>query len=134
MAHIFKHPTHDSKGIVVFTHKEMGWFFEIKKSLISKILKKSSGHNSSAALKDVIESKKIRELYQQIQKNYFIGVHYGWDPEKIRKFYNCDFHLIQNHSITKNSSKILQIPLGSTNFTPSIFQKTNQKKTGMLLV
>jgi len=43
VAHIFKHPSVKAKGIIVFTHKEMNWFFpkQGKIKLLKSLAKKT---------------------------------------------------------------------------------------------
>jgi len=113
MAHIFKHPTTKTKGIVVFTHKEINWFFP-KKSLKN-------------ILKPIKPNLLRSECYDRIRKNYFIGLHIGASPKLVNLSTNCDFYLVTKDVIQPNAS-ILMIPLTSRNFTPKYFTSSDENK------
>lgn len=115
MAHILKHPSRDTKGIIIFTHQETNWFFPLTKSIKSLLRNLKSG------------GRPDEKIYNKIRKNYFIGLHVGADPKKINLDVDCDFYLTTNDSKPVNT-KILQIPLTARNFTPEYFTKQNYNK------
>jgi glycosyltransferase involved in cell wall biosynthesis len=126
VAHIFKHPSNETKGIVVFTHKEMDWFFPDNKKLMKKFIK-PGGLRRKEIIKNFLQ-KPYSKAYQKIRKKYFIGVHYGWDPEQSTVYGNCDF-ILAGHEVKKGIEKnIFRIPLVSRNFTPNSFFNNHAKK------
>ena len=128
MAHIFKHPTTKTKGIVVFTHKEMRWFFFNKKKLIKSLAKKFSFKKSFEITKTLISTNKLVDPFKKIQCQYFIGVHYGSNPTNDIYFKNCDFIMTPNKINITIDDHIIRIPLISRNFVPSLFTNRHQKK------
>lgn len=129
MAHIFKNPTSDTKGIIVFTHKEMQWFFpgKNKVKLIKLYVRNFSLRQGLELLINLIIPNRIRKNYNKISRHYFIGVHYGGYASSIPLYENCDFLMTPQQIDTKNYS-ILRIPLASRNFTSKIFQNRNQTR------
>jgi len=127
VAHIFKHPIVKAKGIIVFTHKEMNWFFpkQGKIKLLKSLAKKPSLKKGIQIIKS---SKEILKDFEKIRKHYFIGVHMGWDPSKISHFENCDFYLASDVFDNEEKNDIMRIPLVSRNFTPIFFNNRNYKK------
>ena len=127
MAHIFKHPTVKAKGIIVFTHKEMNWFFpkQGKIKLLKSLAKKPSLKKGIQIIKS---TKEILKDFEKIRKHYFIGVHIGGDPSKISHFENCDFYLATDEFDNVEKNDIMRIPLLSRNFTPIFFNNRNYKK------
>lgn len=127
MAHIFKNPTSKAKGIVVFTHKEMDWFFPQNNKRLVKIFAKPGGFKRVEIIKNFLQ-RPYSKAFQKMQEQYFIGVHYGWVPERARLYENCDF-IMSGHQIYKEKEKnIFRIPLVSRNFTPQCFNHQHQKK------
>jgi len=129
MAHIFKHPSEKTKGIIVFSHKEMRLFFPFVKP---KNYPNSSipYHIKTSYIlgKELINFRRFQKIYKKIQNQYFIGVHIGYSLNKIPIYDRSDFYLTSNDSIENIHSKILAIPLNSRNFTPSCFKNQNKEK------
>ncbi len=90
MAHIFKHPENNNKGIIVLTHKEVN-------NVLPVLIKKN------------------------IEKKYFIGVHYGSCQGHVRLNHNISFILGSNKQATFIGHQPKKINLLSRNFTPKVF-------------
>ena len=127
MAHIFKQPTHDTKGILIFTHKEMTWFFGRTKSNLLKSLAKKPLKKSSEIVSDFLSRIDISSLFKKIRRNYFVGVNIGADPQRINFPINCDFYLAPKE-VTPPNERIFKIPLNSRNFTPRCFYDRKYEK------
>lgn len=128
MAHIFKHPDGSSKGIVVFTHKEMGYFyrdhafFQPYRSRKERLKKLVLPENNK-------EAKEDRQILKRIHNRYFIGTHFGWGMERFPKLEHIDFTLSSPTGVTfEEGSTHRQIPLNSSNFTPAHFYLPEPKK------
>ena len=93
MAHIFKNPTNDSKGIIVLTHQEVN-FISNNQNTHSKII--------------------------EIKNKYFIGVHYGGYSHGVRVPLFCDFYF-GLPSVIGQQPHAYHIPLASGNFTADYF-------------
>ncbi len=128
MAHIFKNPTPSAKGIILFTHKEMAWFFrgKNKTKLIKSFVKNPSLRKGTEIIKNPLS--KFVTMYQKIRDHYYIGVHIGWDPAGQNLFDNCDFYLAADAYDMKKVENIFRIPIVSRNFTPKCFYNRHQKK------
>jgi len=128
MAHIFKNPTPSAKGIILFTHKEMAWFFrgKNKTKLIKSFVKNPSIRKGTEVIKNPLS--KFVTMYKKIRDHYFIGVHIGWDPAGQNLFDNCDFYLAADAYDMKKVENIFRIPIVSRNFTPKCFYNRHQKK------
>jgi len=127
LPHIFKNPTSDAKGIIVFTHKEMDWFFPVNNKRLVKSFAKPGGFKRVEIIKNFL-LRPYSKAFQKIHEKYFIGVHYGWVPERSRLYENCDF-IMSSHPINEKKEKnIFRIPLVSRNFTPQCFNNQHQKK------
>jgi G:T-mismatch repair DNA endonuclease (very short patch repair protein) len=96
LAHIFKKPT-KQKGVIIFTHKEVGCF-QSKPSILNKI--------------------------GNIKNQCFIGVHFGGFSKGVAPPPYADF--VMGRTSVVDSHGKFQIDLASANFTPSFFQPTNQ--------
>lgn len=109
MAHIFKKPTKNAKGIIVFTHKE--------------ILKK----------KFYIDEKAIKE---KLKKKYFIGMHSGGFIEGFSAPDYVDFILGARESgLLENEEDFFRIPLNSSNFIENFYvPKDNKKEYDIIFV
>jgi len=129
MALIFKNPTLKTKGIIVFTHKEMQWFFPGKNKvrLIKSLVRNFSINKTKEILKNLIFSQKYAKYYELIRKDYFIGIHYGWDIKDVVIFNNCDF-VMSAESNLPNKGEFMKVPLSSKNFNPSYFSNQNIQK------
>jgi len=128
MAHIFKHPTKTEKGIVVFTHKEMNWFFPHKrKRLLKSLFGENKGKKIVELIGSFVFSNKIKQSFHEIKKDYFVGVHYGWDISRSGLFQDCDFIMAQKSNLPE-SNNFFKIPLSARSFTPSFFKKQEIEK------
>jgi glycosyltransferase involved in cell wall biosynthesis len=92
MAHIFKHPSAHSKGIVVFTHQEVS---------------------------HILSNPDIRRIIGNIEKNNFIGVHYGGFSFGSHYPPFCHFFMGRRSvvDIARRHPQTFEIPLGSAQFT-----------------
>jgi hypothetical protein len=101
MAHIFKHPTETSKGIIVLTHLEANW---------------------------ISTNIHAREKLHKITEDYFVGVHYGGFSKgsNLTAPYSFYMGLPSVVDISDRNPNMFHIPLASGNFTSSKFHK-NEK-------
>jgi len=68
LAHIFKNPTSKAKGIVVFTHKEMDWFFPQNNKRLVKSFAKPRGIKRVEIIKNFLlrpYSKTIQKIHEK---------------------------------------------------------------------
>ena len=93
MAHIFKNPTSENKGIIVLTHQEVGFIL-----------------NNQDTHANIIE----------IKNKYFIGVHYGGYSYGVKVPTFCDFYF-GLPSVIGPQPHVYHIPLASGNFTAPCF-------------
>tara|TARA_R110000765_G_scaffold381683_1_gene472921 strand:- start:1269 stop:2318 length:1050 start_codon:yes stop_codon:yes gene_type:complete len=101
MAHIFKHPKEDSKGIVVISHQEA---------------ERGLNHYS--------------DMMNRIGEKYFIGIHYGGFSKGVRYPGFADFFMGRS-SVTDISQRYpdaFEIPIVSSNFTSTVFKKDSEVK------
>ena len=126
MAHLFKKPTNGNKGIIVFTHKELKYFFRPVKPLSRK--------RPSTFVPFVIDwlytrNRKIPFFTKELEKlrqKYFIGMHLGAFHDTFPEVAKVDFLMsapgTKGFEVPKN---VLHIPFNSRNFTPKFFQDNN---------
>jgi glycosyltransferase involved in cell wall biosynthesis len=122
MAHILKHPTADTKGILILSHKEIRYIYsdnpyfnptfgrldKYKKKLIS-ITKNKSG-------------LKFQSTLKKINSQYLIGVHFGWEQLDYPTIPNIDFYMGGPTTVTfKNREEVHYIPLDGSSFIPTFF-------------
>ncbi|GAB5539366.1 MAG: hypothetical protein Salg2KO_14690 [Salibacteraceae bacterium] len=121
MAHIFKHPKGDTKGIIILTHKEMRFiypdhpYFEQRSSRIDR-------------LKNIVVKRKegvnpvLVEKINRISEKYFIGVHFGWIHHNFPSFDIVDFHMGSPTTVSfEDQDSANFIPLDGSSFIPSFF-------------
>jgi glycosyltransferase involved in cell wall biosynthesis len=102
MVTILKKPTDDSKGILVFTHKEK-YIFESYSSILIPI-------------------------FAGIKQSYVAGMHWGFFQPNNQNFDLIDFHLATKSAVEfkdQNSSKI--IDMVSRNFIPDYLEPSSKK-------
>jgi|GEM_PF-1199960 len=121
MAHVFKYPTASNKGVVVFTHKEMQFFFP-NHAFFNPVGKKESlkrlvGLGSASRANNA----KAERMLESLGKNYFIGVHFGWEQHNFPDFGVLDFCLGSSSGVTIDSDRMSFIPLNSRNFISDHF-------------
>lgn len=129
MAHIFKHPEGNNKGIIVFTQKEWRQFSgnKYKRRLIAMIpfLKESDSTDPVGFFDDAM---------RKVSQKYFIGVHFGgfqfrYQMDKIPfKGKYVDFVLSVESTLPNLDPNIHRIALNCRNFIPSTFQDNNREK------
>ncbi len=126
MAHIFKHPGKAAKGIIVFTHKEIAYFFNgPPRCLVFRpcgFPVKIPWH----LCKQVRHQLNRRYFWRQIariSKDYFIGVHIGWLQQAQKPLECIDFYMATGSVADFQGPAPFIIPLRSRNFTPSTFQR-----------
>jgi glycosyltransferase involved in cell wall biosynthesis len=94
MAHLFKPATQSTRGIVVFTHKELDRFF-----------------------------RKVDLPKEHFQQRYFCGTHYGGVQAKLRKKRGIEsFILGTERAVRFLEPQPFRIPFSSRNFTPTLFK------------
>ena len=123
MAHIFKHPSKNAKGILVFTHKEWRHF-----TIFDKISTRGGLRylfKSGLWLKplELFSTLKINQEINEISKHYVLGIHLGWIVPTFDVDSRISFIMASPDNLTK--WKPLpgqrQIPLASRNFIPEFF-------------
>lgn len=125
MAHIFKEPTENKKGIIIFTHKEFSSFnrkLKIKKSDLfkpSQLLKRESAKFS-------LEHSFKRKI-RQISKSYYIGIHWGAYSNDVTSPKWVDFHMTAKGTTTFVNNPYI-VPLNSANFTPEVMRNEDKVK------
>ena len=104
MSFILKKPQGKSKGILIFTHKEILWVFN--------------------------ENALLRRLLFTVKNLYLIGLHWGHYHENVGEIIGLDFHLAGPGTLKlKEGVKARRIDFCSRNFAPSCFKSNeNQKK------
>lgn len=98
MCLILKEPYDNSKGILVFTHKE----------------------------RDYVDSRilVVAETIARVREKYVIGMHWGHYDPSVGDLPNVDFHLAGRGTILfREGVKARHIQLCSRNFTPACFRK-----------
>jgi len=98
MVSILKSPTADSRGIIVFTHKERFLF---------------DGRIST-----------LDEQLQRVKESYVVGMHWGIYQSDVDPVPYVDFHLARPNTVSfTDESTIRRIPLASYNFIPERFRE-----------
>jgi len=75
LAHIFKNPTSDVKGIIVFTHKEMDWFFPVNNKILVKKFAKPGGFKRTEIIKNFLlrpYSKAFHKIHPTFLRTFFL--------------------------------------------------------------
>jgi len=102
MVSVLKKPTSNSRGVLIFTHKERQFF--------------SSGL-------DIVESK-----IKSLKKEYVVGMHWGiYQPDPVDKIPYVDFHLARESTVSFNS-ETTRIPLVAYNFNPKYMEPLDVPK------
>ena len=107
MAHIFKQPTNNSKGIIVYTHKEL------EKPRWSKL------------------DGPIPLISDSISSKYYLGMHYGSVPKVIHPGMlpkNISFVMAGHNQMKVLDERILHISINSRNFIPDFFKPRDTVK------
>lgn len=119
MAHIFKHPTCSAKGILVFTHKEMG-FFEgrVRRPPMRRAPWRFFNYVVTFLLAKLRRAFFRRHL-ETLRSSYFIGIHWGMFAENVETPDWVDFHMAAKGTASFKGEPFV-IPLNSANFTPKI--------------
>lgn len=125
MAHIFKHPSPDQKGIITFTHKELQ--FLISQTGLPKLNAAKPSSPVKQLYKRLARSRVIEQQIEKIRSNYFIGVHWGFYFENIRTPAWVDFHLA-SPGTCKFIDQQFVIPLSSACFTPVVMKNNGEPK------
>lgn len=120
MAHIFKHPTKKSKGIIVFTHKEFN-LFNYKLKPDKNLIRNPKSFLTSSYQKALMKTRFERKI-DTLKKNYFVGIHWGFASRDILSPKWVDFHMTANGTATFKNDPFI-IPLNSANFTPEVMSK-----------
>ena len=135
MAHIFKYPKKNNKGIIVFTHKEFLWIFKKKINFkIKNLLKKNNlgiidilrylrsiNFNIFLNIKNNFEYYKIISKINSLSSKYYIGIHWGGFYENPPYADWVNFHLTKPSTTPLIEDKYI-IPLQSANFTPDVMR------------
>jgi glycosyltransferase involved in cell wall biosynthesis len=126
MAEILKYPTNQSKGIIIFTHKEIQYF--TKKPKLFHRWKKIPYIKPHEYLKLNKDHNYFISTINQLHKHYFIGMHFGWLPELIDHIEFVDFYMGKPSMRECLPKDIFFIPLDGSCFTPKVFYKDNEFK------
>ena len=122
MAHIFKHPYVRDKGIVIFTHKEWGYFTGNK---ITRRLKRER-RIPSLIYREI--RSPFNEKLKRIGKKYFIGVHFGFFYPHLFSSTFADFVFSKKSNLPNIDNSIVRIPLNSRDFTSTVFGRQDVHK------
>lgn len=125
MATILKKPSKDSKGIVVFTHKELN-YFRGRPSKPKGLNWFSPKFYFDQGLK-VLLSPFYQSKLEKLQKNYVVGIHWGWFARDVKTPSWVNFHLAGKETATFVDNPFI-IPLGSSSFTPVCMQPNGADK------
>ena len=125
MAHIFKYPNEDTKGIIIFTHKEVAYF--------TKFWKKTRYDWFNNIQGKILPADQLKPTFSRhfnaIKEKYFIGMHFGWHHENYPTLPFIDFYMGGKGTVTfQNPENIFFIPLNSRSFSSSLFSKQNSYK------
>ena len=105
MAHIFKKPTKNNKGIIVYTHKEL----------------------EAPRWKDLTGPLPI--VSNRIAERYHIGMHYGAVPRHFGSLHpHVSFVMASKNQVTLGDKNVLHIPMNSRNFLPDFFKPRDTPK------
>lgn len=98
MAHIFKHPNRNNKGILVITHQEIDF---------------------------ILRTPQIHEKVKHILQDYYLGVHYGGFSFGAYLPPFCSFYMGRPSvtDIKVRQPDVFDIPLASGNFTSRVFNE-----------
>lgn len=120
MAHIFKHPQKNSKGILLFTHKE------VQILSIGILTYKNFIYYYYRRLIFILFLKpKYMKIIDKIKFKYFIGIHIGGNITHPIGLDFLDF-CMGFKKCKKIFDKLHFIPITSRNFTPNFFLKKNE--------
>ena len=116
MAHIFKKATKDSKGIIVFTHKEWSYFSAIKP------LRRIKRAGLLPAFLDYDIKPSYERKIKKLRRKYVVGVHFGFYYPHHFSSKLVDFVMASEKNLPHLDKVIYRIPLNSRNFIPSNFK------------
>jgi glycosyl transferase family 1 len=103
MAFVLKRPVGQSKGVIMFTHKE--------RSLSS------------------LSAPLIGSALQQLRENYVMGMHWGFYAVDVPVFPAVDFHLAKPSTVQfRTPSQVRTLPFNSSMFTPEYFRQQERAK------
>ncbi len=123
MAHLFKQPANGNKGIIVFTHKEMKYFFRPSKPLSRK---RPTTYVPYALDYFYSKNKKypyFKKAFEELREQYFIGVHFGWYHTEFPELQYADFLMASDGTIDfQPPQHCYHIPLNSRNFISERFK------------
>ncbi|WP_296238902.1 glycosyltransferase [Psychrobacter sp. UBA5136] len=125
MAHIFKHPTEYSKGIIVFTHKEFNLFNY--KFRPNQMMVRNPKVFLNKSYKNLLVKNYFDKQIDLIRNKYLIGIHWGFASKDIVSPKWVDFHMTANGTATFVNNPFI-IPLNSANFTPEVMRNNNIEK------
>ena len=122
MAHLFKQPSQNNKGIIIFTHKEMKYFFRPGKPLSRK---KPATYVPFVLDYFYSRNKKypyFEKALAELRRRYLIGVHFGWHHTEFPELQYADFLMASQGTIDfQPPAHCFHIPLNSRNFISERF-------------
>lgn len=118
MAHLFKRPTPQAKGILVFTHKEIAFFTnhvkDIRFESVNRVKRKFF---SVANVK-----RKYRADLARLRERYFLGVHFGHRFDDFPTLPYADFYMSGPGTVGfQHPEEVFLIPYNSRSFSSKIF-------------
>ena len=126
MAHIFKLPKDGNKGILVFTHKEMKYFFRPSKPFGKKRPLTYLPFAINLAYTKYQKEPRFVKEFEALRKKYFIGVHFGWHHTEFPELKYADFLMAGKGTVDFTPpAHILEIPMNSRNFISHRFADMN---------
>ncbi|MEX2597041.1 MAG: glycosyltransferase [Salibacteraceae bacterium] len=127
MAHIFKYPDSNNKGIIVFTHKEAKFLFSEHEYFREKTSRRELPFLKAIFKKD--HSKEKKDFIEEISKNYFLGVHFGWKFSDFPALSPISFYMGSPSTVEfSEPNSVRYIPMDGSSFIPECFYLNKPKK------
>ena len=126
MAHLFKLPKDGNKGILVFTHKEMKFFFRPNKPFSKKRPLTYLPFAINSVYTKYQKTPRFIKEFEALREKYFIGVHFGWHHTEFPELKYADFFMAGKGTVDFTPPEhILEIPMNSRNFISHRFADMN---------
>lgn len=120
MAHLMKLPKEGQKGILLFTHKEIGKY----NAALKQIRFEEVNNLTNKFFKPNELSAYYRKKFAELKKHYFLGQHFGWYHRDYVGVDEIDFYLATESTVGfKYPENPFRIPLSSSSFIHRAFEK-----------
>ncbi len=123
MAHIFKAPAEDQKGILMFTHKEVNHFLGALLPPLALLVLERPLLAPFRLADLLIARRRFRTRLERWKEHFHLGIHVGWNIRFPAAFGQFDFVMAPKAVIELNPDfdRTLLIPMNSGNFVPASF-------------